>query len=370
VLTTGADARTRGRRRALGRPRTALVAVASLLAAALVALLAIRLAPTGEASRPPAVVGYMAPWSSANGLASLDRATSKLTEISPVWYVPDAAGQVVLSIDDHINATVREPTRAKARSAHLRLTPTISNYHDGSWDGELVARLVGPGQRDEHVDHIVKLVAAEGYDGIDIDYESLPDNLRTSYTSFLSLLAEKLHAQHKRLSVAVPAKTAEPGPPGTRAMDYRAIGRVVDQLRVMTYDYSWTESPPGPVAPIRWVRQVLDFALAEVDRDRILLGIGTYGYDWTEGADQAEVLTWVDIQRIAAEVGASPDYHKDTQSPSFSFVRDGRRHTVWFENDRSAAAKMALARQRHVQGVHLWKLGGEDPALWQSPNDH
>lgn len=347
------------------RRKTVLVIAGGLLGAVSLTLLVTGVLPTRGESRSRAVVGYMAPWSSLNGLASLAEATPKLTEISPVWYIPDSAGRVVPSIDDNLNATVREPTRLQAKSHNLRLTPTISNYHDGAWDGGLVARLVSLSRREEHIDHIVRLVMAEGYDGIDIDYESLPDDLRASYGRFLSLLADRLHAENKRLSVAVPAKTEEPGPPGTQAMEYRAIGRVVDQLRVMTYDHSWTDSPPGPIAPIRWVQQVLDFALTQAAPDRILLGIGTYGYDWTEGAAQAEDLTWVDVQRIAAEFGVSPEYHQDTQSPSFVYMRDGRRHTVWFENKRSATAKIALAQRRHIQGVHLWKLGGEDPTLWR-----
>ena len=52
------------------------------------------------------------------------------------------------------------------------------------------------------------------------------------------------------------------------------------------------------------------------------------------------------------------------QSPHFTYTVDGVQHDVWYENGRSAAAKFSLARQYGLGGVELWRLGGEDPAVW------
>ena len=51
--------------------------------------------------------------------------------------------------------------------------------------------------------------------------------------------------------------------------DYAAMGRVVDHIRIMAYDYS-TGSDPGPMAPLAYVREVIAAAKQAVDPDGIL----------------------------------------------------------------------------------------------------
>ena len=35
--------------------------------------------------------------------------------------------------------------------------------------------------------------------------------------------------------------------------DYKALGLQADRVRIMTYDYSWSGGPAGPIAPKWWV---------------------------------------------------------------------------------------------------------------------
>ena len=94
------------------------------------------------------------------------------------------------------------------------------------------------------------LVRQHHYAGIDIDYEKLRAGDRQVFTAFISELAAALHARGKVLSVALFAKTTNAGyAPRNMAQDYAAIGRVADQVRIMTYDI--TGPPPGPA---RWHR--------------------------------------------------------------------------------------------------------------------
>jgi spore germination protein len=55
------------------------------------------------------------------------------------------------------------------------------------------------------------------------------------------------------------------------AQDFRAIGVAVDEVRVMTYDYSWDTSPPGPIAPADWVREVIAWTVTEIPRHKVVL---------------------------------------------------------------------------------------------------
>ncbi|MGE5334912.1 MAG: hypothetical protein ACM3N4_09460, partial [Nitrososphaerota archaeon] len=52
-------------------------------------------------------------------------------------------------------------------------------------------------------------------------------------------------------------------------------------------------------------------------------------------------------------------------SPWFTYTdRQGHAHTVWYEDARSLNAKIALAVHDQVNGIVIWRLGGEDPGIW------
>ena len=160
--------------------------------------------------------------------------------------------------------------------------PTLANMTDGSWSYPPVARMLHtPALMSRHIAAIVSLADRENYAGIDIDYEGLHAGDRQALSTFITRLAAALHAHGKILSVAVFAKTSDAGYGGQNvAQDYAAIGRAADQVRRMAYDYHWNTSAPGPIAPISWVRSVIDYARTQIPAARLVLGIPLYGYDW------------------------------------------------------------------------------------------
>jgi spore germination protein len=332
------------------------------LPALLVTVLSACAGPSGAPDSAPSsltVAGYVVPWDPRSKPTA---GAGVLDEVSPVWFQPTETGTL-----DYAS----EQARASAENfdaAVLPLVPSISNFRDGRWDGELVARLVAdPQQRRAHIAAIADLVRSRGWPGVDIDYESLPASSRGKYSSFVAELANVLHTVPARLSVTVHAKTSEPGSwHGAQAQDWRAIGAAADEVRVMAYDHSDAASPPAPIAPPSWVDKVLMLATENVPRDRITLGLPTYGYDWIANGNGTAVQ-WADVQAIADSRGAPQQWDAGTSSPWLRYTDEqGREHTVWYEDARSLGVKLDLARSYRVSRVVLWRLGGEDPAVWSA----
>ena len=122
---------------------------------------------------------------------------------------------------------------------------------------------------------------------------------------------------------------------------------------------SFAGSPPGPISPLSWVDQVLTLAAAHVPLDRIALGVATYGYDWS-GAAPAAAMQWADVDALAAARGGTPQWDDGTASPWLRYIDDsGVEHTVWYEDARSLAPKLDLARRHGVSRIVLWRLGGK-----------
>lgn len=330
-------------------------------------------APTGPVTTTSAVtstptaprsVGYLAYWDQVRGVRSVTTAGTALTEVSPSWYAPTGDGSVTVQEAGQVDDSAA--TVAALRAGGARVLPAVANYRDKRWDSAVVSGILAdPALRRAHVARIRDLVRQRGFDGIDVDYEHLAAADRTGFTAFVSELAAGLHADGKQLSVTLHPKSAEPGPqPKNQAQDYAAIGRVADEVRVMLYDYHWDTSAPGALAPIGWVRTVATWAATQVPARKLVLGVGTYGYDWV--GNRGTSLTWDDIARRMRANGATEHYDTTVQAPWFRYVdARGARHAVWYENARSIAAKKAVARELGLGGMHYWRLGGEDPGTWR-----
>lgn len=315
--------------------------------------------PAAQATNRPVVAGYISPWNPL-ALSSLGLAhrRGRLTEISPVLYTADTTGAVV-------PATAADPLVSRARALQLTIIPTVQNYRRGLWDGALIAAIVDDrNRRSRHVQQLVSVVDHGGWNGIDIDYENLPAAAAANYVEFLRQLSAELHHAGKLLTVAVPAKTNDADDPTTQAYDYPAIGAIADEVRVMAYDHAWETSPPGPVAPITWVAQVLDYARHTIAPSKLMLGIAAYGYDWV--GNRGVSLSADAAAALAARHHAEISWDASSKSEWYRYGMAGREHTVWFENAEAMAQKARLASSAGIRGIVVWELGGEDPAFWNA----
>lgn len=127
--------------------------------------------------------------------------------------------------------------------------------------------------------------------------------------------------------------------------------------------------PPMAVAPINKVREVLDYAVTQIDRNKIFMGIPNYGYNWTlpyiQGTSKAKSISNVDAVNLAFEVGAEIQYDNISQAPFFEYTDDeNNKHVVWFEDARSIYAKAMLPNEYNFLGISYWNIMKYFPQNW------
>jgi len=167
------------------------------------------------------------------------------------------------------------------------------------------------------------------------------------------------------VSIDVPAKTSDDPQDAWRgAFDYKPIGQAVDEVILMTYEEHWSESEPGSVASIPWVTQVLDYAIANIPREKIYMGIPLYGYDWPEGGT-GKVIGFQRATELARRHGAPLQWDARQHSTYFRYETRGVRHTVYFEDPRSLRDKLELATQKGIRGIALWEMNLSYPRFWE-----
>jgi spore germination protein len=320
----------------------------------------------GSAPRHTLVVASMPYWNISHGTTVVLGHRADVTEVSPWMYGLSSSGQIDTQYAPDQAASVTAEI-ARLRAAGQLIVPSIANITGGKWSYGPVGRMLhSPRLMASQVAAIVSLAVTHRYAGIDLDYENLHAGDRQAFTTFVTRLAQALHARGKVLSVAVFAKTTNAGTdPRNLAQDYAAIGRAADQVRLMAYDYHWETSPPGPVAPISWVRAVLRYAKTQIPASKIILGVPLYGYDWV--GDHGTGISWLQALRLSRQYHATTHYDQASQTPWFRY-RDaaGHEHTVWFENAASSRAKFGAAQGAQIAGVYLWMYGYEDTGTWSA----
>ena len=305
----------------------------------------------------PSFAYRMSAWVPAwdvRAVTSMQLNAGKLDETNPVWYEIAAGGTFTKAFN-------AEAADLRAALTGTDIVPTIQNYVNGGFDGNLVATIVAsPTLREQHAEALTQLVVQNAYAGIDIDYENMSSAARAGYSTFIQLLASKLHSANKTLSVCVDAKTSDADNwNGPAAEDWRVLGAAADSIKIMAYDDHWSTSPPGPIAPLDWLDAIATYAEATIPAQKIVIGLPWYGYDWAGGSGTGVV--YQDAMALAQSMNAPVAYDGNGEA-TFSYSG----HTVYFQNATSYARKTSalIAKHPRIGGFAQWRAGGEDPAMW------
>lgn len=303
-------------------------------------------------------LGFLVPVAPEFDRIDVEEAAPLLTYLA-VFEYPISADGAVGDIED---AAAREAAWANG----VAPVATISNLTEYGFSEEVVhAILSDRAVRRRAVDDIYRLARAKRFGGVNIDFENVVPEDGPLLNDFLSELRDRLRPAGLHLSMSVHAKTGDAEPPWYAAYDYGAIGALVDHVFLMTYDFHWQGGPPGPIAPLPEVRRVLEYAVDRIQRDKILLGIPFYAYDWTIGSEApAQALSLQDAVQMAMDRQARIEFDEDARSPYFLYWEDGTAHEVWFEDARSLAGKFDLVREFGLGGLGFWRIGLPAVQAW------
>ncbi len=291
-----------------------------------------------------------------NALTSMQLHAGSLDESNPGWYSLDANG----AIAKNWNA---ESPQMRAAMTGTRVLPTIANYLNGSFDPQVVLSLIAtPEAREAHAEALRQLVVENAFDGIDIDYELLPAAAKADFSAFVALLAGKLHAVNKKLSVTLAAKANDsqtwPGPGGN---DWSAIGASADSIKIMAYDKHYPGGVAGAITPLDWLDIVVAYAEAHIPSKKVIVGLPWYGYDWA--GTSASAVTYAGGMQLAVSRGVTPIRDANGE---LTFAYEG--HEVFFQDAQSYATKVNAVVAKHpgIGGFAHWRAGAEDDDVWHN----
>jgi spore germination protein YaaH len=369
--------------------RTIAISVAALLTVATTVFL---VSSSSAASPRRILTGWIPYYAMNTALPDAVANGDLIKEVMPFWYSLKSETKIAdLYTPSNPNVPITTPL-ATMRDSGFTIIPTIT---DGTGKLVLANLLANVQKRTQVVQTITNLVMANNFDGIDLDFEgfAFSDGVSSwgttdlNWVAFVQQLSTSLHLQGKLLSITTPVLfDPATGKKGYWVYDWAAIAPSIDRLRIMTYDYS--TSSPGPIGPLTWVEQAVQYAVSVVPASKVFVGVAGYGRDWiTEvvgicpviyanaikvGASAA-IFVMHDAAGLAASYGATPIYNQTSAEVTFTYQKAYNglsgaglattctaSRTAWYQDARGYAARAQLVSKYKLGGITAWTLGMED----------
>lgn len=300
-----------------------------------------------------------------------------LSAIVPFWYrLSPADGTVIQEhhLNDRSYTESKEEVLEKARRENIEVLMLVHNllYREKVSGKDLAAAMLATKEsRGLFINQLDDLLKANNYQGVNLDLENIYLKDRDKYTLLIEELYHRLAPQGYKVTVCVPAKTGDSrsnawsGP-----FDYQAVARYAHYVVIMTYDEHGYSTGPGPIASFEWVEDVISYALQEIPPEKILLGLPGYGFDWKVGQKYPGYISHAQAVATAASRETAVNWDNAGRVPYYSYRNDaGEDRQVWFENAASLSHKLDLVNEYNLGGIAVWRLGLEDPEMWNRLNN-
>lgn len=317
-------------------------------------------------SKGTVVAAFYAPWEES-GVNSLRAYGNRLTHIIPAWLHLKADGAELDFSDFDLAQNPRNGEMiSTARSQGVRIMPLLSNGEDGNFDPKRAATLLASPDRQQALANTLRdWLVQNDFQGLNIDLEDLSDDSEGKLPVFLKVLHDTFQPEGLELTCDIESSIES----GT----VKGAAAACDWLILMAYDEHSEGSEAGPIASIGWSEKLVDRVAQMVPSDKLVLGIGSYAYDWSKG--NAESLTYQEALENAS--GYRPeekpqdviDFDQESLNPTFDYTDDDDKpHTVWMLDAATAYNQWLSGWSRGLRGAGLWVLGSEDPGVWSFLN--
>lgn len=277
--------------------------------------------------------------------------------ISPTWfYLTDTSGNIAsIASADYVS---------QAHEKGIQVWGLIDNF---TQEVSTTETLSSTAARQNIISQLIQAAKDVGMDGINVDFESLSEDVGIHFLEFLRELSIECHKNNLVLSVDNPVPEDF-----TSHYDRAEQGRVVDYVIIMGYDEHYVGSEAGSVASLPWVEQGIQDTLKEVPAKRVINAIPFYTRLWktTGGNVTSEAIGMDQAQQTIAENNVETYWDKTTSQNYGKYDIDNSTYQIWLEDAQSVAEKVKLVSKYDLAGVSAWKLGFENNGIWQVISDN
>lgn len=371
--------------------------------------------------------GWVTYWRCESSVACARCHCDILDQISPFCLEVDSKGNLRNTLRRQQQLWQELYTACKKKGKPILFVPTIY-WTDTEQMHQILSNKT---RREEHIKQILDLVLKNKFDGININYERVCSHDRESYMVFLRRLAYELHSRGLVLYTSIGGRTGDntigvlqkngaddstpikhehkhklnkhghtslkehalkhpkkchislnPGK-GEDALRYKkTLVECCDQIHIMGYD-EWGRPYKRNKEHLKneyfvshashdWIEQIIQYGLTFVPREKLVLGIPTYGLEFALFNNKGDItfkkrrnVTVPKALELARHHGKKPKRTAGGEL-SFTYYNDNNeRRYVCYVDGESVADKIALAKKYGIKGVYFFTMHEDmDPAIW------
>lgn len=298
---------------------------------------------------------------------------NQISIVCPQTFLVSKEGVVTGSLDIRVLRLAKENK--------VKVMPLLMNK---GFDQELLHKLVSnPSARKRSIEMMLEYAKIYDLDGWQFDLEGLHISDKQNFSLYFQETAQALHQEGLILSAAIVHMNENVG--GLSAYqrflfeNWRAgyaikeLSDIGDFLSIMTYDQHTRRTPPGPVAGIEWVEEVIKYVLAEgVPPEKLSLGIPNYSVHWFAdysdekgGFSNGRQIGYNTVQHLLGQNESSLIWNKTAACNYSIWVKGGVSEYVFVEDGESLKPKLQILKKYKLRGISVWVLGKEAPDFWQ-----
>ncbi|MBP1165345.1 poly-beta-1,6 N-acetyl-D-glucosamine synthase [Chryseobacterium sp. PvR013] len=284
-------------------------------------------------------------------LMSLKRNIRHVNLVFPEWFFLDPkTGDLKTNVDPEGYKVIKR--------TGVAAMPMLSNNSNQEFHSEgLVKVLNDPQKRTHLIQKITQQCKKYNFKGINIDFEDMNLNSDENLIAFMKELSETF--KKNQLLVTMDIMTDND--------DYNIprLDPYVDYFVLMAYDEYSAGSDAGPVSSQKWIEEQTGKIVKQTSPQKIILGLGAYGYDWSSNKDDNTSVTYMQAITKASASKAVIDFNDNTFNLNYSYT-DSKNltHTVFFNDAASIFNTMRFSSEYPLAGTALWRLGSEDSRVW------
>ncbi len=309
------------------------------------------LAPRNSSTK---TIGYYVNWDPSS-LNSLATNINSLDVVIGEWlHLSGSDGSVVIDTSGSYTAAL---DLIHKRKPDLQVFALINNFENNSWNAKaLSTMLASETARQKNITSIIQFVKNNNLTGVNIDFEEVGLESQANLNKYMQELHNACAKENLLVSINLPADDDN--------FNYKLLSANSDYVILMLYDEHWATGLPGPISSLQWYASIVAKRAPEIGANKLIIGLGNYGYDWAAG-QPAVNLTYEEAILSARDSQADISLEPTSLNPYFSYDDEvGVHHDVWFLDATSVYNEIIMAKNIKPFGFSVWRLGSEDPSIW------
>jgi len=306
---------------------------------------------------------FYTPSNAQFSLPDLKTNADKINTIFPEWFFID-------TITHRLQTRIDTAGLKLMQQKKLTIMPILTNFNSSKkdFDGKLLHHILkDSASANRFVQQVSDTLSFYHLNGINVDFEELKEKTNEPLTAFQKKLYETLHAKNMLVSMDVAPKNGD--------YDYVKLSDYNDYIVLMAYDEYNSSTGPGPISAQKWIEDAVSWTSERIDPSKIILGIGGFGYQWSNGVCDSLSLTYNQAINQAKSINAKIIYDNDTYNLHYNYSiennsdsTDITNNEVWFTDAATIFNILRFSDEFPTAGTALWRLGTEDPRMWKFYN--